>query len=76
MKYSKTYPLKGTRCLVRTKGKFNDNGDAVTAIVISDDYKIEKRTGAPYVRMQIVTGPNKGHTGDVTLIVGNVMWFK
>lgn len=75
--YPDELPEVGTVCLVKSIHRFSPvNGQPIACKVTKDVYwDIRFEPPRPVMMMEILTGPHKGHCGQVT-INKNVIWMK
>lgn len=76
-KYPEVLPVVGTVCLVKSIHKFSAvDGQPIVCKVIKDVYwDVRFEPARPVMMMEILSGPHKGHQGQVT-INENVAWLK
>lgn len=75
--YPDDLPEVGTVCLVKSIHRFSPvNGQPIACKVTKDVYwDVRFEPPRPVMMMEILTGPHKGHCGQVT-INKNVIWMK
>lgn len=75
--YTTGLPEVGTVCLVKSIHRFSPvNGQPIACRVTKDVYwDVRFEPPRPVMMMEILTGPHKGHWGQVT-INKNVIWMK